>query len=91
MSEAEIWDGEDPQVRLARLAEEGLRRRYPAGVPERHRVQAARELALIDRKGRCRGALGMTVPMPAYKSGEHMVEAVLPLLQETAQQLRPVL
>ena len=46
---------------------------------------------LIDRKGRCRGALGMTVPMPAYKSGEHMVESVLPLLQETAQQLRPVL
>jgi IclR family pca regulon transcriptional regulator len=48
-------------------------------------------VALIDRKGRCRGALGMTVPMPAYKSGEHMVEAVLPLLQETAQQMRPVL
>src|SRR5690606_18985509 len=33
----EIWDGEDPQVRLARLTEAGLRRRYPAGVPERHR------------------------------------------------------
>lgn len=48
-------------------------------------------VALIDRKGRCRGAVGMTVPMPAYKSGAHMVEAVLPLLQETAQQLRPVL
>ncbi len=48
-------------------------------------------VALIDRKGRCRAALGMTVPMPAYKSGEHMVEAVLPLLQETAQQMRPVL
>jgi IclR family transcriptional regulator, pca regulon regulatory protein len=46
---------------------------------------------LIDRKGRCRAALGMTVPMPAYKSGAHMVEAVLPLLQETAQQMRPVL
>ena len=48
-------------------------------------------VALIDRKGRCRGAVGMTVPMPAYKSGAHMVEAVLPLLQETATQLRPVL
>jgi IclR family pca regulon transcriptional regulator len=48
-------------------------------------------VALIDRKGRCRGALGMTVPMPAYKSGEHMVQAVLPMLQETAQALRPVL
>lgn len=48
-------------------------------------------VALIDRKGRCRAALGMTVPMPAYRSGEHMVEAVLPLLLETAQQMRPVL
>lgn len=46
---------------------------------------------LIDRKGRCRGALGMTVTMQAYKSGAHMVEALLPLLQETAQALRPVL
>jgi IclR family pca regulon transcriptional regulator len=46
---------------------------------------------LIDRKGRCRGAVGMSVPMPAYKSGQHMVESVLPLLQESAQQMRPVL
>jgi len=46
---------------------------------------------LIDRKGRCRAALGMTVTMPAYRSGAHMIEAVLPLLQETAQQMRPVL
>jgi IclR family pca regulon transcriptional regulator len=46
---------------------------------------------LIDRKGRCRAAIGMTVPMPAYKSAEHMIESVLPLLQETAQALRPVL
>jgi IclR family pca regulon transcriptional regulator len=46
---------------------------------------------LIDRKGRCRAALGMTVTMPAYKSGEHMVEAVLPVLQDTAQQMRPLL
>jgi IclR family pca regulon transcriptional regulator len=48
-------------------------------------------IPLVDRKGRCRAALGMTVPMPAYRSGEHMVEAVLPLLHETAQQMRPVL
>jgi hypothetical protein len=33
----------------------------------------------------------MTVTMPAYRSGAHMIEAVLPLLQETAQQMRPVL
>jgi IclR family pca regulon transcriptional regulator len=46
---------------------------------------------LIDRKGRCRGAIGMTVPMPAYKNGEHMVRAALLLLLETVQQLRPVI
>ncbi|HRO12097.1 error-prone DNA polymerase [Amaricoccus sp.] len=46
----EIWDGEDPQARLARLTADGLRRRYPAGVPQRHRAQADKELALIARK-----------------------------------------
>jgi IclR family pca regulon transcriptional regulator len=46
---------------------------------------------LIDRRGRCRGAVGMTVPMPAYRNGEHMVETVLPVLRETAQALRPLL
>ena len=30
----EIWDGEDPQARLERLTAEGLRWRYPGGVPE---------------------------------------------------------
>ena len=46
---------------------------------------------LIDRRGRCRGAIGMTVPMPAYRNGEHMIETVLPVLRETAQALRPLL
>ena len=46
----EIWDGEDPQARLARLADEGLRYRYPGGVPEVRRAQADKELALIARK-----------------------------------------
>ena len=46
----EIWDGEDPQARLARLTDEGLRYRYPAGVPEVRRAQADKELALIARK-----------------------------------------
>jgi DNA polymerase-3 subunit alpha/error-prone DNA polymerase len=46
----EIWGGEDPQARLERLTAEGLRHRYPAGVPERARVQAAHELDLIRRK-----------------------------------------
>jgi IclR family pca regulon transcriptional regulator len=48
-------------------------------------------LPLIDRKGRCRGAVGTTMPMTAYRNSEHMLEAVLPLLQETAQSLRPLL
>ena len=46
----EIWDGEDPQARLARLTDEGLRYRYPGGVPEVRRAQADKELALIARK-----------------------------------------
>jgi IclR family transcriptional regulator, pca regulon regulatory protein len=46
---------------------------------------------LIDRRGRCRGAVGMTVPMPAYRNGDHMIEVLLPLLRETAQALRPLL
>jgi len=48
-------------------------------------------VALIDRKGRCRGAVGTTMPMTAYRNAEHMLEAVLPPLQETAQSMRPLL
>jgi IclR family transcriptional regulator, pca regulon regulatory protein len=48
-------------------------------------------VALIDRKGRCRGAVGTTMPMTAYRSSEHMLEDVLPPLQEAAQGLRPLL
>ena len=46
----EIWEGEEPQARLARLTEEGLARRYPAGAPSRATDQIAKELALIARK-----------------------------------------
>jgi IclR family pca regulon transcriptional regulator len=46
---------------------------------------------LIGRRGRCRGAIGMTVPMPAYRNGEHMIETVLPVLHDMMQALRPVL
>jgi len=46
----EISQGEDPQARLERLTAEGLAWRYPEGVPERHRAQAAKELDLIARK-----------------------------------------
>ena len=46
----EIWEGEEPQSRLARLTGEGLALRYPAGAPERVTAQVAKELALIARK-----------------------------------------
>ena len=42
-------NGETPQDRLARLAAEGLRWRYPEGVPERARALVNRELDLIGK------------------------------------------
>ncbi len=45
----EALNGEPPQARLARLTAEGLRWRYPDGVPDRARAQADHELALIGR------------------------------------------
>ncbi len=45
----EVAAGEDPQTRLEQLTREGLRHRYPEGVPEKNAVQAAHELALIER------------------------------------------
>jgi IclR family transcriptional regulator, pca regulon regulatory protein len=48
-------------------------------------------VALIDRKGRCKGAVGTTMPMTAYRHAEHMLQTVLPPLQEAAQALRPLL
>ena len=42
-------NGEAPQDRLARLADEGLAWRYPDGVPERARSIVDRELALIGK------------------------------------------
>jgi DNA-directed DNA polymerase III PolC len=45
----EVWEGEDPQDRLARLTERGLKERYPWGVPDKVAAQAAHELALIAR------------------------------------------
>lgn len=46
---------------------------------------------LLDRKGRCRGAVSSTMLTSAYRSGEHMLEVVLGPLQEAAQALRPLL
>jgi error-prone DNA polymerase len=45
----EVWDGEDPQARLARLTARGLKWRYPFGIPDSVATQAEHELALIAR------------------------------------------
>ncbi|WP_116131134.1 error-prone DNA polymerase [Tropicimonas sp. IMCC34043] len=48
---SEVADGETADARLSRLAEEGLRWRYPAGASERVRAMLAHELDLIARLG----------------------------------------
>jgi IclR family pca regulon transcriptional regulator len=48
-------------------------------------------VALLDRRGRCRGAVGSTMPLAAYRDNDHMLEVVLPPLQEAAQAIRPLL
>lgn len=45
---------------------------------------------LIDRKGECKGAVGMTVLSANYPSNA-LQEQLLPLLRDTAQLLRPLL
>ena len=47
-------------------------------------------VALKDRKGVCKCAVGMSVPSTNYTDAQ-MVERLLPLLRETAQLLRPLL
>ena len=47
-------------------------------------------VALRDRKGECRGAIGMTMPIQPHRR-EQMIARMLPLLQEAAQALRPLL
>jgi IclR family pca regulon transcriptional regulator len=47
-------------------------------------------VALKDRKGECRGALGMTLQLSAM-SREQAVERLLPPLREAAQALRPLI
>lgn len=47
-------------------------------------------MALKDRRGECKGAIGMTVQSQAY-TPEQIVKQLLPLLQEAAQTLRPLL
>ena len=45
---------------------------------------------LKDRKGECVGAIGMTTPMMPL-TREQTIERFLPLLQDAAQALRPIL
>jgi error-prone DNA polymerase len=47
----EIADGEVPQKRLERLTAEGLRRRFPAGVPADTMAKVEKELRIIARLG----------------------------------------
>jgi len=47
-------------------------------------------VALKDRRGVCKCAVGMSVPSANY-SDTQMVDKLLPLLREAAQQLRPLL
>ena len=47
-------------------------------------------LALVDRKGACRGALGMTVPLTRYGE-QRIADTLLPALREAAQDLRPLI
>ena len=51
---------------------------------------ATTEMPLKDRKGECRGAIGMTLQIQSYGSDE-IVAKLLPLLREAAQSLRPLL
>ena len=45
----EISGTETPQERLTRLAEEGLKRRYPSGVPQKAYAKVKKELALVQK------------------------------------------
>lgn len=47
-------------------------------------------VALRDRKGECKGAIGMTMPIQP-QTRDQMVARLLPPLQEAAQALRPLL
>jgi error-prone DNA polymerase len=47
----EVSGDEPPQARLARLAQEGLVRRCPDGIPERYHALADKELRLVEELG----------------------------------------
>ncbi|WP_114010709.1 error-prone DNA polymerase [Cohaesibacter intestini] len=47
----EVAGDEGPQARLERLTRQGLKRRYPQGVPEQSQKLADKELALVEKLG----------------------------------------
>jgi IclR family pca regulon transcriptional regulator len=47
-------------------------------------------IPIKDRKGECRGSIGMTLQSQSY-SQESMLEKLLPALREVAVELRPIL
>lgn len=47
-------------------------------------------VALIDRKGLCKGAIGCTTPSASYTQ-QQLIDKLLPLLRDAAQSLRPLL
>jgi IclR family pca regulon transcriptional regulator len=47
-------------------------------------------LALLDRKGACKGAIGCTTPAASYTQAQ-LIDKLLPLLRDAAQALRPLL
>jgi IclR family transcriptional regulator, pca regulon regulatory protein len=63
---------------------------YWATVGQLDAAFAGISLPLRDRKGSCRGAIGMTVLASQYTT-ETMSEKLLPLLRDAAQELRPLL
>jgi len=47
----EVSGDEPPQARLIRLTEEGIKRRYPEGIPDKYRAMVDKELALVEDLG----------------------------------------
>jgi IclR family pca regulon transcriptional regulator len=74
----------EEEVKLAR------RQAYWATVGQLDASFAGISVPLIDRRGDCRGAIGMTVLSSQY-SVERMCEVLLPHLREAAQTLRTLL
>jgi IclR family pca regulon transcriptional regulator len=47
-------------------------------------------VALLDRRGACKGAIGCTTPAASY-SQQQLIDKLLPLLRDASQALQPLL